>query len=134
MKRIQNTARNIFIMDDTAAYGRSEKEETSYQSLPTTPSRQMKENSATQALDGMLASAFDLMSDEDDMPLSDEATDTLVQNDHLISLYEEEVETRPAPFSMAISLLDNIMDSIAGQGESKRAPLFVAVFKSRFLA
>lgn len=142
MKRIQNTARNIFVMDDEAAFG-SRDDEAAFGSTETdeqpqtAPVETIPEKRFAHPLRGLLASALSLIASSNDdtqePSLDDYDAEELTRHDDLISLYDDEVEREGDALSTAVSVLDSIADSIAGQDDGVKAPLFLSAFKSRFM-
>lgn len=132
MKRIQNTARNIFVMDDAAAYGSVEAANEQPQTAPIAP---VPEKNIAHPLRGLLTSAISFIATDPDMSFSDDEADAMAQHDDLIPLYEanEEEGVEPDGFATAVSVLDSIADSLGGQHDGVHAPLFLSAFKSRFL-
>ncbi|MBY0429084.1 MAG: hypothetical protein K2Q32_07685 [Alphaproteobacteria bacterium] len=144
MKRIQNTARNIFIMDDEAAFG-SRDDETAFGSRDdetaeqpqTAPIETIPEKSFVHPLRGLLTSALRLISssnnNSDEPSIDDYDADELTRHDDLISLYDDEEVGQADTLSTAVSVLDSIADSLNGQNDGVKAPMFLSAFKSRFM-
>lgn len=142
MKFVQNTARNIFIMDDETAFGSIEALDEQPQTAPIEQAAEKNRYcNMAHPLRGLLTSALSLIASRPELlpelfeepSLNDDDADELTRHDDLISLYDDETEVETDTLSTAVSVLDSIVDSIAGQNDGVKTPLFLSAFKSRFL-
>ena len=155
MKHIQNTARNIFLMDDEATFGsvlvqneqhqneQAEDKHDQIEQVQTAPIDSIPYKITGHPLRGLLTSALSLIASRPDVSqdpsFHDFDADELTRHDDLIALYDDEEDTVESDsFSTAVSVLDSITDSLRGgedaaQDDGVKTPLFLSAFKSRFL-
>lgn len=125
MKHLQNSAKTILVFDDEKTYGCANEAEQ----YPTAPVETVKDEKIAHPLRGLLNSALSLISTRNEM-LGDE---TDAYDDHLIPLTDDEDYDDGSNFATAISFLNSIADSLNGEKDEVKPPLFLSAFKSRFL-
>lgn len=143
MKRLHNTARNIFVMDDEATFGATpelelEQPQTAPVAAPVTHSPiasnvQSLRTLLTHALEFLSVKGQEVRDELLNTPsiLSDDMTDTLVTDDHLIPLLDDEPSGDSV--STAVSVLDSINESLAAGDDANHTPLILSAFKRKFL-
>ncbi|MDX1921623.1 MAG: hypothetical protein SFW65_00650 [Alphaproteobacteria bacterium] len=130
MKHLQNSAKTILVFDDEKTYGcANEAEQYPTAPVETVADEKIAHPLTLNSLGGLLNSALSLISTRNEM-LGDE---TDAYDDHLIPLTDEEDYDDGSNFATAISFLNSIADSLNGEKDEVKPPLFLSAFKSRFL-
>lgn len=126
MKRTEQTARNIFVFDDELAVGSASDADT----IEITTEQPV---TAPHPLSHLLTTALNYIAARPE--ISEDDADDLTEYDDLIPLYDAlDDEVDEDSISATVSVIDSIADSLNGQDDGIKAPLFLSAFKSRFLA
>ncbi len=135
MKHLQNSAKTILVFDDEKTFGATNDEQYPTAPVETVPDQSLENEKIVpphfiNPLGGILNSALGLISTSSEI-LGDE---TDAYEDHLIPLTDEEEDYDDGSnFATAISFLNSIADSLNGEKDEVKVPLFLSAFKSRFL-